>query len=236
MLVSTHMSTIRELSWVSIYSAFEQPILTKFSLNWFVLAIAGKDFVTVATDTRISSGYNILSRDYSKTTKLTDSVVITSGGMVADIETLHKNLLFTVRMYQIEHKKQPTIENLAQKLGNMLYGRRFMPFYAFNLLCGLDKTGKGVVCGYDAIGSWDMVEYGVQGSGSQLGAPILDNQFQGHNYMVKVLPDSQEDVETTAMDIINSIAERDIYTGDGVEVVTVDKNGVRTTKQKIRCD
>ena len=56
------------------------------------VAIAGKDFVTVAADTRISNGYSILSRTYSKTTKLTDSVVITSGGMVADIETLHKNL------------------------------------------------------------------------------------------------------------------------------------------------
>ena len=76
----------------------------------------------------------------------------------------------------------------------------------------------------------------MQGSGSQLGAPILDNQFIGHNFMVKVLPDNQQEVEDTAKDIINSIAERDIYTGDMVEVVTVDKNGVRTTREAIRRD
>ena len=50
-----------------------------------------------------------------------------------------------------------------------------MPYYAFNLLCGINEKGEGVVYGYDAIGSYDKLTYGVQGSGSQLGAPILDN-------------------------------------------------------------
>ena len=111
-----------------------------------------------------------------------------------------------------------------------------MPYYAFNLLCGIGKDGKGEVYGYDAVGSYDMVTYGVQGSGSQLGAPILDNQFVGHNFKVKVLPESQQEVENTAKDIINSIAERDIYTGDFVEVVTVDSNGVRFLREPIRRD
>ena len=56
------------------------------------IAIAGKDFCVIAADTRMSLGYNILSREHSKSTKLTETCVITSGGMVADIETLHKHL------------------------------------------------------------------------------------------------------------------------------------------------
>ena len=50
-----------------------------------------------------------------------------------------------------------------------------MPFYAFNLLCGLTKEGKGIVYGYDAIGSHDGVEYGAQGSGNSMGMTVLDN-------------------------------------------------------------
>ena len=62
-----------------------------------------------------------------------------------------------------------------------------MPFYAFNLLCGLTRDGQGTVYGYDAVGSFDTVTYGVQGSGSELASPMLDNQFDGHNCMVRKL-------------------------------------------------
>jgi len=80
----------------------------KLKLRWkeevnqvlIILAIAGKDFCVVAADTRISQGYSILARDYSKTTRLTDKCVITSGGMVADIETLHKQLISKVKTYE----------------------------------------------------------------------------------------------------------------------------------------
>ena len=111
-----------------------------------------------------------------------------------------------------------------------------MPYYAFNLLCGLDKEGKGAVFGYDAVGSYDKLTYGVQGSGVSLGAPILDNQFVGHNFMVKVLPENLQETENTAKDIINSIAERDIYTGDGVEVVTVKADGITYKREAVRRD
>jgi len=190
----------------------------------------------VAADTRISSGFNILSREHSRTTKLTEKCVITSSGMVADIENLHKLLIAKVKTYERQFKKSPSTESLAQLLGNTLYSRRFMPFYAFNLLCGLDAKGQGCVYGYDAIGSYDKLTYGVQGSGSQLGAPILDNQFVGHNFLVKQLAQSLQETEDTAKDIINSIAERDIYTGDQVELVLVDQNGVHIKREPIRRD
>lgn len=156
--------------------------------------------------------------------------------MVADIETLHKLLIAKVKTYERTFKKSPSVESLAQLLGNTLYSRRFMPFYAFNLLCGLDKNGAGIVYGYDAIGSFDKLTYGVQGSGSELGAPILDNQFVGHNFLVKTLAQDVTEVEETAKDIINSIAERDIYTGDGVELVLVNAAGVHVKREPIRRD
>lgn len=63
-----------------------------------------------------------------------------------------------------------------------------------------------------------------------MGAPILDNQFVGHNYLVKTLAQDVNEVEATAKDIINSIAERDIYTGDSVEVVVVNRQGVHVKR------
>lgn len=115
-----------------------------------------------AADTRVSNGYSIVKRDHSKTTKLTEKCVITSAGMVADVEQLHKQLIFDIKKYKMQNRgREPTTESIASKLSNFLYGRRFMPYYAFNLLCGLDKEGKGAVFGYDAVGSYDKVTYGV---------------------------------------------------------------------------
>jgi 20S proteasome subunit beta 6 len=78
-----------------------------------IIAIAGKDFVMVATDTRISNGFNILSRTHSKTTQLTKKCIITSAGMVADVETLHKNLITRIRTYVMENRREPTTESIA---------------------------------------------------------------------------------------------------------------------------
>jgi 20S proteasome subunit beta 6 len=168
---------------------------------------------------------------------LTKNAILTAGGMLADIETLVKNLQTRIRIYVMQNKREPTIESLAKLLSNTLYGRRFMPYYSFNLLCGIDsKTGEGVVFGYDAVGSFDKITYGCQGSGNSLAAPILDNQFTGHNHMIKTLPTSIKEVEDTTKDIINSIAERDIYTGDATETVTVSSAGINRSIMQIRRD
>jgi 20S proteasome subunit beta 6 len=176
--------------------------------------VAGKDFCIVAADTRCSLGYFILSRDASKITKLTDKVVIATAGMRADIIGLHKKMQTSIKMYEYKFGKTPSIDACAQLLSNTLYGRRFFPFYTFNLLCGVNEAGEGSIFGYDAIGSYDRVNSGAMGSGSQLIVPILDNQFKDHNNMDPQAPDNIDEVTNVVRDTLHATAERDIYTGD----------------------
>ncbi len=122
--------------------------------------------MTIAGDTRISQGYLILQRNHSKLTQLTEKCVIASAGMVADIDSLHKLLLTRVKLYKQQFKCEPTVSALGKLLSNTLYSRRFMPYYAFNLLCGIDEKGEGNVLCYDAVGSYKNEVCGSQGTGN----------------------------------------------------------------------
>ena len=62
-------------------------------------------------------------------------------------------------MYEFNNHKEPSCSSVANLLSRTLYGKRFFPYYTFNLLAGFDAEGNGTVYGYDAIGSFDCTNY-----------------------------------------------------------------------------
>ena len=141
-----------------------------------------------------------------------------------------------IKMYQNKFGKTPTIEAIAQQLGNTLYSRRFFPYYTFNLLAGVDSKGEGAIYGYDAIGSYDRINSGAQGSGQQHIIPILDNQFKDHNNLNPVLPEDKATVINVLRDTLHATAERDIYTGDGLEMCVISGSGIERDIEPLRRD
>jgi|688.fasta_scaffold67521_3 20S proteasome subunit beta 6 len=139
------------------------------------VGIAGQDFAVLASDTRLSSDYSILSRNDSKATELNDKCVVATGGCRADVITLHKNLQMRAHQYQLAHEEDMSCAAAAQLLSNTLYYKRFFPFHVFNVLAGLDGDGKGAVYTYDSIGSHERTEYAAQGSAQKLIIPVLDS-------------------------------------------------------------
>lgn len=101
---------------------------------------------------------------YSRTAifRSTDKCVIASGGCFTDIATLHKVLAARIDTYRHDHDVDMGCTALAQMLSTTLYSRRFFPYYAFNLVAGLDAAGKGAVFTYDAVGSYERVQYAAQ--------------------------------------------------------------------------
>lgn len=138
--------------------------------------------------------------------------------------------------YTQDHRQEPDVCAVAQLLSTILYSKRFFPYYTFNLLVGLDHSGKGRVYNYDAIGSVDSVAYSSQGSGQKLIQSVLDNQLLQQNQLIKKDNISKEDVINLAKDVITSTAERDIYTGDAAEILIIDKSGFHISRFELRKD
>lgn len=44
-------------------------------------------------------------------------------------------------MYGYQHGKKMSVSSVAQLTSIVLYGRRFFPYYTFNILGGLDEKG-----------------------------------------------------------------------------------------------
>jgi 20S proteasome subunit beta 6 len=118
-----------------------------------------------------------------------------------------------------------SVTALAQMLSITLYQRRFFPYYSFCILGGVDEAGKGAVYCYDAVGSFEREYCRASGSASALIQPFLDNQI-GKKNMEGVTFETMElnDVIRIVKDAFTSATERDIYTGDNLQIFIVRKD------------
>lgn len=202
-----------------------------------IVAIAGDDFVVIGGDTRLSSGFSIHTREQNKLFRLSDTTVLGCSGCWCDTLTLTRILAARMQMYQHEHQKPMSTPATAQMLSTMLYYKRFFPYYIANILVGLDTEGKGCVYSYDPIGHCERSNYRAGGSAGALLQPLLDNQI-GLKNMQNVIkaPVSMERALSVLKDVFISAAERDIYTGDGIIINIITKDGIKEERFELRKD
>lgn len=100
------------------------------------------------------------------------------------------------------------------------------------------RPGEGWSYGYDAIGSHEKVRAVCSGTGQNLLQPVLDNQveFKQMSADSKREPLGLETCVELVKDAFTSACERDIYTGDIVEICKITAKGVEVEKLELRAD
>ena len=101
-----------------------------------------------------------------------------------------------------------------------------------------------MIYGYDAIGSYDVMQYGAQGSGIELVILVLDNQMTGRNQLIPTLvrpgenglPQYHGDPLELVENAMASCVERDINTGDSVELFDISAQGIARSAIALRFD
>lgn len=207
-----------------------------------VLGIAGEDFAVLAGDTRQVNGYSINSRYEPKVFNVGDNIVMTANGFAADGTALISAFKNQVKWYKFDNNNNTlSITSAARYIQHLLYGKRFFPYYVSTLIAGLDDEGKGAVFSYDPVGSYEREQCRAGGAAASLIMPFLDNQVNfknqfenGEKKPLRYL--SLDEVLELVKDAFSSATERHIQVGDGLEILIVTKEGVRTEYYPLKRD
>lgn len=128
-------------------------------------------------------------------------------------------------------------QSIAQLASTILYGHRFFPYYTFTLIGGLDEFGRGAVYSFDPVGSFEREQFRAGGSAASLIQPFLDAQIGRKNQVnPSESPLSLQSVLKIAKDAFSSAAERDIYTGDYVQIWILTRQGCQEEIYPLRRD
>lgn len=192
------------------------------------VAVCGKDFVCIGADTRLSVDYSIDCRHKPRIFKMSDTIMISCTGFDGDIDAFITRMKINMSQYEYQNFHPMTVESVARCVANTLYGKRFFPYSVNVLVGGISKTGEGKLYGYDPVGTIEDLKYDTNGTGSAFAAPLLDSVFGTVHHNTRPFPDiTIDDAKNTIRDAISSVAERDIYTGDALQIATVTAEGFK---------
>lgn len=204
-----------------------------------VAAIAGKGFVILAADTRLSGDYCIHTReDHTKIFPLTSETYLASTGMQGDRLQLQQVLKYRIQWYRFSNGgRTPSTSAIAKLIFTLLYQRRFFPYYAFSMIVGFDEHKHGVCYHFDVFGSTEPRTYVTSGSASAFVEPLLDCLLLKKQLLGNVeMSISKDEALTMLKTAFVGASERDIFTGDSVEFHIITPDAVTTEMFPLRRD
>lgn len=191
------------------------------------MAIVCKDGVVLAADKRVTAGY-VANKRFRKILKITDRIAVTVAGSVSEVQLLSRLISAELRLKDLQTKRVTSVKEAANLLAGMVFGnfRRMsmMPAITGFLLAGNDSAGNAAYeIGIDGS-IMKIDEYTSDGSGCVFALGVLESQYE------KGL-DLHEGV-TLATKAINAAIQRDTASGNGIDVVTISEDGVKTVLEK----
>jgi len=192
------------------------------------LAIICKDGIVLAADKKATAGYLVVDKHAEKIHLIQKDMALTTAGTVSDIQLLIKLIKAEIALKSMRSDKEVTVKEAANLLGRMIYSniRKFstIPGLSHFILGGKDKHGFHI---YDLFPDGSVTEcqdYVSSGSGSVMAYGVLETLYK------KDLP-VQEGIKL-AVKSINAAVQRDIASGEGIDIVTITKDGTKKVLTK----
>ncbi len=197
-----------------------------------LVGIVCKNGVVMAGDRRTTAGGIVMNKDKLKVDMINEYLVISGTGVASDIELAKKLIRAQLKLKELKDRKRPTVREATGMITMMSYNNirqpSMIPFMAGLMVGGINEDGTAEL-------------YSVEPAGSAVKVEDFDANFSsGMPYILGLLEREwkkdmtiEEGVEL-ALEAIKSSSERDVGSGNGIDVFTITKEGINhVSKQKL---
>ncbi|EEB74119.2 archaeal proteasome endopeptidase complex subunit beta [Thermococcus sp. AM4] len=181
------------------------------------VGVVCRDGVVLAADRRATLGNMVTSKEVTKVFQVDDHLAIAGAGLVGDILSLVRLLRAEAKLYRARVGREMSVKAMATLVSNVLHGSRYLPYFAWFLIGGYDVRPR--LYSIDAAGGVTEERFIAAGSGMEFALALLEENFSDGM-------DLEEGVDL-AVRAVKAAMRRDVYTGEGVTVVTITKEGYR---------
>ena len=193
------------------------------------LGIVCKEGIVLAADRRATAGNLVISKKVRKVIPIDDNVAVTVAGSVSDIQMIIKIIKAQIKLNSLRRAdKRLTIKEVANLLGNLVYNAirtpSMFPSITGFLVGGQDNSGFHL---YNLGIGGDVLEeddYTADGSGMEFAIGVLENSYKKGM--------SINDGIKLAVDAISAAIQRDTASGNGLNVLTITKDGIKMVIEK----
>ncbi|MET1101521.1 MAG: archaeal proteasome endopeptidase complex subunit beta [Pyrodictiaceae archaeon] len=176
-----------------------------------------KDHVVLAADRRATAGYYVAHKRARKILAIADYMAMTISGLVADAQILAEWLQAQIKYYYVITGKKLPVQAAATILATILNSSKFFPYIVQLILGGYDTAPR--LFTLDWFGTLTEEKYVATGSGSPVALGLLEDEYSEDLDL-----DSAIDLARRA---VLSAIKRDSFTGNGVDVVVIGRDGIR---------
>ena len=194
--------------------------LQKLKTGTTTLALKFKEGIVIASDRQGTTYYKAGTvQKIFMLTKEESLMGVSIAGSAGDAVSLVNVLRSELKLYRFETGHQASVKTATSLLSAIMYNsyRQYQPYFIQFLVAGVDHTGS-YVYSMDMIGSITEEKYASAGSGSFFALSKLEDEWKDDM--------SREEAKELAIRAIKLAANRDLYTGYGIDIVLLTKDGV----------
>ncbi|XP_029833369.2 proteasome subunit beta type-3 [Ixodes scapularis] len=195
-----------------------------------VIAMKGKECIAIAADRRLGARGHTIALDFQRIFEMGPKLYCGLSGLATDVQTVSQRLKFRINMYELREGRRIKPKTFSSVVSNILYERRFGPYFTEALIAGLDPiTNEPYIASTDLIGCISEPEdFVVSGTCEEQCFGMCEALWE---------PDLGPDelFEVISQALVNAF-DRDASSGWGGVVHIVEKDKVTTKYLKTRMD